>query len=140
MMKKNKSILLFGLILGLTAVVSAQDRKDIRDRGIISRTVKEYFIEEGLDEPLIESIEKYDEDGELVERQEFNKRGEVTRWEKYAYDEDRNMIEEVYLDGKGNVTRTEKTIYEDGIRIEKQYYNQRDKLYKKKVYEYEYSK
>lgn len=119
-------------------MLSAQDRKDIRDKEISSITVHEYFIEDGLDEPLVESVEKFNEDGEIVELKEFNKRGDVTRWEQYKYDEDRNLIEEIFLDGRGKVSSTEKTIYEDGFKVEKQYYNERNKLYKKKVYLYEY--
>ena len=126
------------MMLGIGAALYGQDRKDIRDKGIVSITVEEYFIEEGLDKPLVESIEKYNEDGEVIEIQEFNKRGELTRWEKYAYDEDRNLIEEVFLDEKGKVTRTEKSVFEEGFRVEKQFFNERDKLYKKKVYVYEY--
>jgi len=131
-------ILIMCLIPGLTAAVSAQDRKDIRDAGIVSRTVNEYFIEEGIKEPRIESFQKYNEDGEVIEVKEFNKRGEITLWEKYVYDEDRNIIEEAFLENKGKVNRTEKTIYKDGLKVEKHYYNRREKIYKKKVYVYEY--
>ena len=132
--------MLIWLTVGLAATLNGQDRKDIRDRGIVSMTVQEYFIEEGLDEPLIEAIEKYNEDGEMIEVQEFNKRGEVTRWEKFSYDEDRNLIEEVFLDPKGKVIRTEKSVFKEGLRVEKQFFNERDKLYKKKVYVYEYKR
>jgi len=138
-MKTGRSIYTFFLILALTGSLYGQDRKDIRDKGIVSITINEYFIEEGMDEPIVESVEKYNEDGEVIEIQEFNKRGDITKWEKYTYDEDRNVIEEVFLDAKGRVTRTEKSIFEDGFRVEKHYFNQRNKLYKKKVYVYEYS-
>jgi len=137
-MTKNYKTLVLCLSLVLTASLSAQDRKDIRDAGIVSRTVNEYFIEDGIKEPLIESVQKYDEDGEVVELKEFNKRGEITRWEKYTYDEDRNIIEEQFLDEKGKVSRTEKTLWKDGFKTEKQYFNNRSKLIKKKLYVYEY--
>ena len=137
-MKAVKYTLMICMMMGLAVAMNGQDRKDIRDAGIVSVTVNEYFLEEGLDEPLVESIEKFNEDGEVIEIQEFNKRGEVTRWEKYSYDEDRNLIEEVFLNARGKVTRTEKSIYEEGFRVEKQYFNEREKLYKKKVYVYEY--
>lgn len=136
-MNMSYRLLILCLTLGLTATISAQDRKDIRDAGIVSRTVNEYFIEEGIKDALIESFQRYNEDGEVIEIKEFNKRGEITLWEKYAYDEDRNLIEEAFLDEKGKVTRTEKTIYEDGFKLEKLYYNNKEKLYKKKVYVYE---
>jgi len=126
--------------MGLSVAGYGQDRKEIRDLGIVSKTVQEYFIEDGIDEPLIESIEKYNEDGEMIEIQEFNSRGEVKLWEKYAYDEDRNLIEEIFLDHRGRITRIERSVYKDGLRVEKHYYNNKEKLYKKKVYVYEYSK
>ncbi len=139
MMKKGKCIFTFFLIVVLTGSLYGQDRKDIRDKGIVSITINEYFIEEGLDEPLVESIEKYNTDGELIELKEFNKRGDITKWEKYIYDEDRNVVEEIFLDARGKVTSREKSVFEDGFRVEKHYFNERDKLYKKKVYVYEYS-
>ena len=139
-MRTAKYTLMICLMVGLAAALNGQDRKDIRDADIVSLTVNEYFLEEGLDEPQVESIEKFNEDGEVIELQKFNKRGEVTRWEKYSYDEERNLIEEVFLNGRGKITRTEKSIYKEGFKVEKHYFNERDKLYKKKVYVYEYSK
>lgn len=139
-MRTAKYTLMICMVVGLSAALNGQDRKDIRDAGIVSVTVNEYFLEEGLDEPQVESIERFNEDGEVIELQEFNKRGEVTRWEKYSYDEDRNLIEEVFLNARGKVTSTEKSIYKEGFRVEKHYFNERDKLYKKKEYVYEYSK
>lgn len=136
--KTLNKFILSCVMLALVSALSGQDRKEIRDLGIVSKTTHEYFIEEGLDEPLVESIESFNEDGELIEVKEFNKRGEITRWEKYGYDEDRNLIEEVFLNAKGKVTRKEKSVFKDGLKVEKHYYNERDKLYKKKVYLYEY--
>jgi YD repeat-containing protein len=129
-----------GLIIIFCLAVSGygQSKKTIREKGINSITVQEYFIEEGMDEPLVESVEKFNEQGDLIELQEYNRRGEVTKWERYAYDEDGNLVEEVFLDQRGKVERTEKNIYEDGLRVEKQFYNERGRLYKKKEYLYEY--
>jgi YD repeat-containing protein len=118
--------------------LDAQSQKKIREKGISSKTVLEYFVADGQKEPVVESIEKYNEEGDLLEIQVFNRSGEVKQWEKYVYNEDGKLVEEIFLDAKGRVERTEKSIYKDGLRVEKQFYNQRDKLYKKKVYKYEY--
>ena len=115
-----------------------QGKKTIVEKGIVSRTVEEYFIEEGLDEPVVESVEKYNEKGELSEVQEFNRKGELKKWERYGYDEEGNLVEEVFLDAKGKVERTERTVYKDGLKAEKHFLDHRGKLYKKKVYSYEY--
>ena len=118
--------------------VLGQSKKIIEEKKIATLTVQEYFIDEGMDEPVVESIERFNESGDVIEIQEFNSRGEVKLWEKYAYDTEGRVVEEVFLDAKGRVERTEKNIYSDGLRIEKQFYNNKDKLYKRKVYEYEF--
>ncbi|MGW8314626.1 MAG: hypothetical protein ACWGNV_03420 [Bacteroidales bacterium] len=129
-----------GLILLLVGgtLVLGQGKKTIREKKIASITVQEYFVKEGMDEPVVESVETYDENGELIEIQEFNKKGEIKKWEKYGYDEEGNLVEEVFLDEKGRITRTEKTIFEDGLRVERQFYDDKGRLYKKKAYLYEY--
>lgn len=130
---------IFSLMLG-SGTVLGQDTSKIQEKKIAARTVYEYFVEEGMDEPVVESVERYNERGDLLEIKEFNSKGEVKRWEKYDYDESGHLVEEVYLDGKGKVQRTEKSVYSDDLRVEKLYYNNKDKLYKRKVYEYEYRK
>lgn len=125
------------LMIGGT-LASGQGKKTIRERKIASVTVQEYFLEEGMDEPVVESVETYDENGELIEIREYNKKGEIKKWEKYRYDEAGNLVEEVVLDEKGRITSTEKTIFEDGLRVERQFYDDKGRLYKKKAYLYEY--
>ena len=136
MMKKILPLL--GILLMVSGSMAAQGTKTIKAKKITTKTVNEYFLEEGEDEPVVESIERYDQTGELVEVKEMNRKGDVRKWEKYVNDEEGNVVEEQFLDAKGRVTRKEKNIYKDGLRIEKQYYNTRDLMYKKKVYEYEY--
>ena len=136
-MKSRQLATLFLLLFAVT-IVSAQGSKTIREKKITTKTVHEYFIEEGFDEPVVESIETYNEAGDVVEIQQFNKGGEVKKWEKYVYNEERDLVEKIFLDTKGKVTLTEKNIYVDGLRIEKQYLNPKGKMIKKKVYKYEY--
>ncbi len=135
---KSRQLTTLILLLVSVTVISAQGSKTIREKKITTVTVQEYFIEEGYDEPVVESIEKFNEAGDVVEIREFNKEGEVKRWEKYTYNEDRDIVEEIFLDAKGKVTLTEKNIYEDGLRVEKQYLNPKGKMIKKKVYKYEH--
>ena len=128
------------IIAAVAGNVSGQGANTIKEKKIASVTVYEYFVEEGVDEPAIESFEKYDESGNLIEIKELNNKGDVKRWETYSYNEAGKVVEEVFLDSKGRVESTEKTIYSDGLRVEKQYYNNKDKLVKRKVYEYVYRK
>ena len=126
------------MLVLISGVAFGQSKKTIREKKIISTTVDEYFIEEGMTDPVVESIEKYNENGDMIELKELNKRGDVKKWEKYVYSDEGNLVEEVFLDEKGRITTTEKNIYQDDLRIEKQYYNNKGNLYKKKVYRYEF--
>ncbi len=135
-MKKTLSLLALTMMMAGTLV--AQGTKTIKAKQISSKTVYEHFIEDGDDDPVVESIERYDEAGELVEVKEMNRKGDVRKWEKYLYNEDGKVVEEQFLDARGRVTRIEKNIYKDGLRVEKQYFNSRDQMYKNKVYKYEY--
>ena len=137
----NRQFLILIGVFILTVVnvpAGAQSKKEIREKNIKTITVEEYFLEEGIKEPFVESVETYNSDGELVEIKELNRRGEVKRWEKYSYDEEGNKVEEIFLDEKGRVDHIERTLYEDGLKVEKQYFNDRERMYKKKVYVYEY--
>lgn len=141
MKEKNSVVLLLATaLLFAISPMMGQSTKTVKEKKISSQTVYEYFIEDGIDEPVVESIERFDENGELVELKELNSKGDVKLWEKYVYNEDGKLAEIVVLDVKGRVVSTEKSIFEDGLRVEKQYFNNKDQLVKRKVYEYEYRK
>lgn len=137
-MMMKKILPLLGILMMVAGTVAAQGTKTVKAKKITSKTVNEYFLEDGEDDPVVESIERYNEEGEMVEVKEMNRKGEVKKWKKYVYDNEENLVEEQFLDVKGRVTRSEKNLYKDGLRIEKQYYNSRNAMYKKKVYVYEY--
>lgn len=139
-MKKKTDILLLCILasLMLAMPLAGQDRETIKEKKIASRTVHEYFLEQGMNKAVIESIEKYDAYGNLTEIKEFNSKGEVKLWEEYTYNEEGKVTEARYFNAKGKLESREKNIYSDGLRIEKLFYNNKDKLVKRKVYEYEY--
>ena len=131
-------ILLTSAFMLMTGLLMAQSAEIVKEKKIVSTTVYEYFVEEGLDEPAIESVENFNDQGQLLEIKEYDNKGSVKRWEKYVYNEEGKVEEEIFLDSKGRVDSREKSIYADGLRVEKQFYNNKDKLVKRKVYEYEY--
>jgi len=139
-MKRNARIL-FLWALGVVLVAEplmGQSAKTIREKKITSRTVQEYFLDQGIDKPVVESVENYDENGKLLEIKEFNSRGELKLWEKYSYNEDGELLETQFFNTRGKLDSREVNVYSDGLRTEKLYYNNKDKLVKRKVYEYEF--
>jgi hypothetical protein len=133
----RSGVLLMGCIL-LVSSLYGQSSKQIREMGIKSQTVLEVFIEEGMDQPVIEKKEIYDIRGNIIEIIEYNKNGDITNWQKFEYDEDENITSEIQLDDKGKVTSRIRTVYENQLKTEKQYFDSRDRMYKKKIYKYDY--
>jgi len=136
--KTGVRFLMTGTFMLLAGTILGQSTEIIKEKKIASQSIYEYFVEEGIDEPLLESYEKYDTEGKVLEIKELNSKGEVKLWQKFVYDEAGNVVEEIFFDGKGRLESKEKSIYSDGLRIEKLYYNKKDKLVKRKVYEYEF--
>lgn len=136
--KTGVLLILISTLMLLGGTILGQSTELIKEKKIASRSIYEYFVEEGITEPMLESFKKYDAEGNLLETKELNRKGEIKLWQKYTYDEEGRVLEEVFLDSKGRVERKEKNIYSDGLRVEKQFYNKKDKLVKRKVYEYEF--
>ncbi len=126
------------LLCILPFVSYAQGRKMIEKKGIVEQTVYEYFVSDGLKKPVVEEIINYNEEGNIVEHQVFNKYGEYKSWEKFKYDEDGNKVEEIILDDRGNQVERFEWIYDDGLVVEKKYYDDRDRLIKRKEYTFSY--
>ena len=139
-MKKKEIILILFLAVFFSVGLAAQSKETIIENKIQKITVHEYFLDRHTNKPVVELIETYNDSGNLVEIKEFNSDSEIKRWEKYTYNENGNLTEEIFLNWKGKVDRIEKSIYKDGLRVEKRFFDSKGKLYKKKVYIYEYHK
>ncbi len=118
--------------------VYAQSEEVLKEHQVSKQVVEEYFLSEGLTEPVVEQREMYDTLGRLVEVQEYTREGELDNWERYRYDENGDMIEEFELDANGEQEERKVYIYRDRLLIRKEYYDRKDRLYKKKEYVYEY--
>lgn len=135
-----KSRILFSiLILFFVPVLTfSQGKKTIKSNQLASKTVYEYFIEEGIKDPIIEMIEVYDAEGNVIELKEFNSEGDIKNWQTFKFDEDENKIEETSLNSKGKVLERIEWVYKDGLVVEKKYFDQKDRLVKRKEIKYEY--
>ena len=85
----------------------------------------------------LEKIERYDNDGRMVEEIEYDNSEKIKKHIQYAY-EDGLLMKEIHLDHKGRIERTEVYEYdEDGLEISKKYFNAKNKIYKEKKYQYQ---
>ncbi|MBN1768145.1 MAG: hypothetical protein JXR50_07265 [Prolixibacteraceae bacterium] len=134
--------LLFIAFFSLAAChVSAQGKTEIITKGIEARKYYEQDIENGDKERYIFKEEYFNHQGEIIEIKTYKNRGkEIDEWFKYKYDEDANLVEEIELDAKGEQKERMVSIYKNGLKVEKLYYDEKDRLRQKRTYEYEYRK
>lgn len=136
-MKSGILIILMGFLC-FPLLTFAQGSKTIKQHNIEKQTVLEYFIAEGLSKPVLEKEEVYDADGNVIELKELNKFGDVKLWQTYRYDKDGNKVEEATLDGKGKQVERIEWLYKENLVVEKKYYDDKNRLVKRKEYKYKY--
>lgn len=138
MIHRHSIALFFSCLLCTSVSLWSQEKEDFRKHGVQSQTTLEYFIEEGLKKPVVEQVLRFDRNGNVVEEKEFNKLGEIKKWEITEYDSTGNIVSFSVLDEKGDLVEREEYRYSDGLVTEKLYFDSKNRLYKRKVYEYEY--
>jgi hypothetical protein len=127
------------LLISLCFAVNAQDRDEIIKKGIEVKRYYEQELEDGDSDYYLFKEEHFNFKGEIVELKEYNNKGkDVDIWFKYQYDEIGQLIEELELDAKGNQKERIVYRYEKGLRIEKLYYDEKDRLRQRRKYEYEF--
>ena len=131
----KKSILIVFILFTVTAF--AQKKDEIIQRGITVKRTFEQNIKDGDKDPYLEKEEFFNFQGEMTELKEYKEEGkEVDKWFKYKYDEEANLIEELELNSKGEQKERIEYVYRKGLKAEKLTYDDKDRLTKRKVYEY----
>jgi hypothetical protein len=113
--------------------VFSQDKSS--DKKIKSRITHEEKVIKGVKSTLIDSEEKYDLNANLIEEIDY-KDGKVDKHLVYEYDTNNNKTKESELDSDGKVKKYSEFKYENGLRTEKNTYDQDNKLISKKIYTY----
>ena len=125
----------------ITLITYAQDKKEVIEKGIQVKRNYELDIANGDKEPSIEKEEYYNFRGDITEIKEFTDSGKtITLWFKYKYDAMGNIVEEQELNSKGEQKERYEYKYENGLKTEKLYYDNKNRLFKKKIYKYELRK
>jgi hypothetical protein len=136
-----KKIVLVTFVCLLALISFGQDKKEVIEKGIQVKRNYELDIANGDKEPIIEKEEYYNFRGDLTEIKAFTDKGKtIDSWIKYKYDGQGNLIEEQLLNAKGEVKERYEYKYENGLKTEKQYFDNKNRLFKKKIYKYELRK
>jgi hypothetical protein len=117
--------------------LDAQSRKE---RDSLNITEKKFIEVDYLDsngEELLERIERYDENGRMIEEIEYDNSEKIKKHIRYEYENDL-LMKEIHLDHKERIERTEVYEYdEDGLKISKKYFDAKNRIYKEKRYQYQ---
>jgi hypothetical protein len=138
-MKFNAILIVFFLFSAATSF--AQNQKTIVQKGIEVKKFWEQNLADGDKQPYLEKEEHYNAKGELIEIKEFSEKGRKLKyWYKYKYNNEGELTEEKTLGSKGEQIERIAYKYENGLRVERLTYDAKDRISKKKTYEYQYSK
>lgn len=116
----------------------AQNKTTIVEKGVKMVRTLEQDIVQGEKKMLLEKEEYYDVNGELIELKVFDEKGRIKKWEQFKYSAEGKLIEEKELNYKGDVKERIEHIFKDGLKVEKLYFDEKNRLYKKKKYEVEF--
>lgn len=136
-----KNLLIFAFILFTVSVFGQNKKSEIVQFGIEVKRYYEQDIKNGEAKPSLFKEEFFNFRGELVETKEYStKDKKVALWVKYKYDFDGNTIEELELNEKGEQKSKTVDKFEKGLRVERFYYDEKDRLVKKRTYTYDLRK
>ncbi|MCB8999001.1 MAG: hypothetical protein H6540_02885 [Bacteroidales bacterium] len=102
-----------------------------------SRTAYEEKTVKGVKSTEIDSEEKYDALGNIVDEIDY-KDGKINKHYVYEYDTRGNKIKETELDTSGKTKKVSEYKYENGLKTEKLVYDSAKKLISRKTYTYSY--
>jgi hypothetical protein len=137
-MKRNKTILSLAIAIAFlfscNFIYSQSNNGSSKAK---SRIVHEEKSIKGKTSSMLESEEKYDQNGNVIEETEY-KDGKIDKHMLYEYDANNNKIKETELDAEGKPKKTAEYKYVNGLRTEKNTYDETKKLISKKTYTYSY--
>lgn len=129
------------LITSLFAIaflqVNAQTKSQIKELDIKSTSVWEYDYSSGKEVKKLESVEKFNNRGQVIELIDYDKNGKQRERIVNKYNDDGSLAEEIYYDSANKLSKTYKYKYENDLRKTKEKYDNSGKLVWKKVYVYE---
>ncbi len=128
------------IILGLAPFcLQGQElsKKEASKANVKSVSIYETNVSDKKAKPVLESLNRFDEAGNLLEILEKDKNGVVTLHESYAYNSDGQKSVEIQYEPDGKVKKKNVFKYSDGLRSERLTYDKNGKLISQRKYVYE---
>jgi hypothetical protein len=137
MNKITRTLFILLLIALMAGSLSLQGQSTNNVPKFKSKIVHEEKLVKGVKSNYIESEEKCDQNGNVVEEIQY-KDGKVDKHFVYEYDSENNKVKETELDSSGKPKKFSEYKYQKGLRTEKSTFDENKKLISKKTYSYTY--
>jgi hypothetical protein len=115
-------------------------RKEASKAKVKSVSVFETNVSDKKAKPILESMNRYDESGNLLEILEKDKNGVVTLHESYEYNSEGQKSVEIQYEPDGKIKKKNVFKYSDGLRSERQTFDKNGALISQRKYVYEFNK
>lgn len=132
-----KKVLFLVLILSGCCIISAQSGKEIKTLQIVTKETWNYTDEKSK---FLETIEKFDQEGNLIEEREYNPDRSIKKHTKWTYNGNNDKLTETEFDEKGRVIAKTEYKYEGSLRTSRKKYDEKGKLISWKIYKFEFTK
>jgi antitoxin component YwqK of YwqJK toxin-antitoxin module len=117
--------------------MSAQSGKEIKAMQIVSKETWNYTDDKSK---FLETLEKFDKEGNLVEEIEYNPDRSIKKHTKWTYNGNNDKLTETEFDEKGRVISKTEYKYEGSLRTSRKKYDEKGKLISWKIYKFEFAK
>jgi antitoxin component YwqK of YwqJK toxin-antitoxin module len=125
------------MILAGCLIINAQSGKEIKKLQI---TTKETWNNTDSKSKFLETVEKFDEEGNLIEEIKYNPGKSIRKQTKWTYNENNDKLTETEYDSSGKVTSKKEYTYEGSLRTSRKEYDEKGKLVSWEIYKFEYAK
>jgi antitoxin component YwqK of YwqJK toxin-antitoxin module len=132
-----KKLFLLIMILAGCLIINAQSGKEIKKLQI---TTKETWNNTDSKSKFLETVEKFDEEGNLIEEIKYNPGKSIRKQTKWTYNENNDKLTETEYDSSGKVTSRKEYTYEGSLRTSRKEYDEKGKLVSWDIYKFEYTK
>lgn len=117
--------------------IAAQSGKEVKAMQIVT---KETWNHTNSKSKFLETVEKFDKEGNLIEEIKYNSEEDVKKHTRWTYNENNDKLTETEYDEAGKVISRKEYTYEGSLRTSKKEYNEKGKLVSWKIYKFEFAK
>lgn len=132
-----KRILFSVIILSGCLMLSAQSEREIKAMQIVEKETWNYTDSKSK---FLETLEKFDKEGNLIEEIKYNPDRSIKKHTKYTYNNNNDKLTEIEYDDSGKIISRKEYEYEGSLRTSRKEYDEKGRLKSWKIYKFEFAK